>query len=120
MNLQNPFPPDVRNLYLGVWYCFYVDEEGNECNSNGVGRGGLELHHLLGRSSACAFNSCLLCKECHNKIVHNLDEHRRLFVRTLAFLKSIAYNPRRSDIEFIIANERELTGKHLQIWLLKS
>jgi hypothetical protein len=118
MILQNPFPPEVRNLYLGAWYCFYVDENGVACNANGVGRGGLELHHLLGRSSACAFNSCLLCGECHRKIVHNIDEHRRLFVRTLQYLTSIKYQPKVKDIEFIRDNERELTGQHLKIWLM--
>jgi len=117
MILQNPFPPEVRNLYLGVWYCFYVDEDGNECNSNGVGRGGLELHHILGRISGCAFNSCLLCGECHRKIVHNLDEHRRLFVQTLKFLLSVNYETKDEDIQFVAKNDTVLTGKYLDVWL---
>ena len=117
MQLKHPFPPTVRNLYLGVWYCFYIGEDGKQCNSNGIGRGGLELHHILGRVSGCAFNSCLLCKQCHNSIVHNIDEHRRLFVQTLRFLHSINYKPTEEDIQFVAKYDRILTGKYLDVWL---
>lgn len=117
MNLQNPFPPEVRNLYLGVWYCFNVSEDGTPCQSNGVGRGGLELHHILGRVSGAAFNSCLLCGECHRHIGHSMDEQRKLFVATLQFLNSIQYKPTEEDIQFLAKNDRLLTGKYLEIWL---
>ena len=89
---------------------FILTEDGRNVIQTVLGIGGLELHHILGKWN-CAFNSCLLCKQCHNKIVHNIDEHRWLFVQTLRFLHSINYKPTEEDIQFVAKHDRILTGK---------
>jgi len=101
MKLKNPFPPFVRMLYFGWWECFL-------CKENGQSKGGLEIHHILGRVSDSAFNSSCLCKECHAKISHNQEEHREIFAHTLDFLYQMKYRPNEQDIEFIRTNYFEL------------
>lgn len=94
MKLANPFSSRVRLLYLYAYSCI-------ECGSNGNGRGGLELNHIVGRESASAFNASLLCHECHSHIGHTQEEHRRLFVKNLEWLLSQNYVPTEEDWDFI-------------------
>jgi hypothetical protein len=112
MLLKNDFPIQVRQLYIGVWTCW-------ECNGNGWGRGGLEIHHILGRKSASAFNSSCLCGRCHKKVGHTRDEHRRLFQRTFFWLKNIQYKPTEEDWMFLEKNYEEIVGSEIISWLSK-
>lgn len=99
MQLQNPFPYEVRLLYLYVFACF-------QC---GRSNGGIELHHIWGRISGSALNACPLCKTCHNKISHNLNEHLRLFQINMNFLIDENYKLVERDNLFL-----ELVKKDLQ------
>lgn len=110
MKLQNPFPQRVRLLYLNWWTCFL-------CGENGQRSGGLEIHHILGRVSACAFNSSCLCKRCHAHIGHTENEHGRIFLRTMQFLFSQHYQPIKEDLEFFKKHEKELGSKELYAFL---
>lgn len=103
MNLKNPFSQRTRSLYIGVWYCWI-------CGGNGTQNGGLELHHIMGRNSASAFNSALLCHGCHEKMCHNQEEERMLFLITLKFLLEMRYIPTEEDVKFITENEQRLIG----------
>lgn len=110
MNLQNPFPNYVRNLYLGVWYCW-------ECGGNGTNRGGLELHHIMGRNSNSALNSALLCGLCHKGMCHSQEEEQRLFLKTLKFLKSINYIFAPKDLLFMEDNKARLFSDEVIGWV---
>ena len=93
MQLKNPFPEEVRNLFLYNQYCF-------DCTSNGNGRGGLELHHIWGRVSSSAFNASVVCHECHSHMGHTSEEHARLFMKTAEVLFGNGYEPTYYDKEF--------------------
>lgn len=91
MKLANPFPENVRLIYLYVYACF-------EC---GRSDRGLELHHITGRDSLSAFNACPLCKVCHNAIIHTNYEERKYFRINKDFLLKQHYQPIEYDFEFI-------------------
>lgn len=110
MKLQNPFPQTVRLLYLDWWECFM-------CGENGQRSGGLEIHHILGRVSSCAFNSSCLCKKCHAHVGHSENEHRRIFLRTMQFLFSRHYQPTKQDLDFFEKNHKRLESKELHVFL---
>lgn len=110
MYLKNPFPLSVRLLYLDCWQCWF-------CGSNGSTKGGLELHHIMGRNSACAFNSSVLCKECHSHIGHSREEEQKLFAKTLHYLYDIQYIPKVGDYAFMKLNYQRLMTPELQQWL---
>ncbi len=121
MHLDNGFSENDRSLYLGVWYCWGVNDDGSWCMSNGQDCGGLELHHIMGRRKhvkclSSILNSALLCKRCHDRVRHSLDEHRQLFKKTLQFLASQHYQIKQVDIDFWNMHEPELVGKGTQIW----
>lgn len=110
MKLSNPFPQSVRLLYLGHWECF-------KCGSNGTNRGGLEIHHILGRVSGSAFNSSCLCHYCHTSILHNRETHRFLFGKLLRFLYNIRYKPIQDDFIFLRNNYNDLVSEKSEQWL---
>ncbi len=91
MNLANPFPPEVRLLFLYVYSCW-------EC---GRSDRGLELHHIWGRISRSALNAAPLCMECHHHILHDKETHRRLFKKTIDFLALIDYRTVKADADFL-------------------
>jgi len=105
MKLKYDFPKEVRLLYLGHWRCFL-------CGSNGTTKGGLEIHHILGRVSDSAFNSSCLCRQCHAGICHNDGEHQTIFFQTLTYLKSINYKPSEKDWAFLEEHIKELVGNN--------
>lgn len=110
MKLLNPFSQRVRLLYLGVWTCWL-------CELNGNNRGGLELHHILGRISGSAFNSALLCGYCHQHMGHTRAEHQRLAFRTAKFLHSSFYKATDEDLVFLEENKFELFSPDMLEWL---
>lgn len=79
MQLANPFPIEVRVLFMDCWTCW-------ECGSNGQRYGGLELHHIWGRVSGSALNGAVLCKRCHDRVKHTQEERRKYFLKTMGFL----------------------------------
>lgn len=81
MKLDNPFPLEVRSLFMYCYKCWICEENGQRC-------GGLELHHIWGRVSGSAFNAAVLCKRCHEHVKHNQEEHLKLFRRTVQFLSA--------------------------------
>lgn len=104
MILNNPFPLQVRLLYL------YNNYECWECGSNGQYQGGIELHHIWGRISASALNSAPLCKECHSHVHHSREEHQRLLRKTIRFLVSQGYKLNDIDNQFLEAVQNDLQG----------
>jgi hypothetical protein len=99
MELYFPFPPEVRLLYLHWHQCFL-------CGANGWNRGGLQIHHILGRSKYgffldSAFNASCLCGTCHEKMGHSQEEEQRLFLLQLEFLHGIFYRPVDKDYRFL-------------------
>lgn len=106
MKLQNPFPLEVRLLYIDWWECFL-------CGGNGQGYGGIEIHHILGRVSSSVLNSSCLCKRCHAQISHNREEHQKIFAILLKFLDNRKQNGhlvvlKKDDLEFLEQNKHEL------------
>lgn len=110
MELRNPFSDEVRNLYLYNHRCFI-------CGANGWNRGGMELHHILGRCSASALNSAPLCGICHRGIVHSEEEQQKLFLETIQFLKSVDYELVEEDYDFIENHFEQLYSEALDAWL---
>lgn len=110
MQLQFPFPSEVRNLYLYKQYCCL-------CNSNGNERGGLELHHVLGRVSDSAFNSAVLCKVCHDHIGHSRLEHHLIFSKSFPILYTTGFKPLEKDLEFLRINWDELISPPVLLFI---
>lgn len=94
MHLSNPFPDEVRNLYLYCYSCLL-------CGGNGSQVGGLELNHIFGRVSGSAYNASVLCHECHSHVGHTPEEHAQLFLLNAKFLTEIKYEPTSDDLIFI-------------------
>jgi hypothetical protein len=106
MKLYFPFPQEVRKLFLYCWECWL-------CGENGSRTGGLEIHHILGRSKYgykldSAFNASVLCKKCHNTMGHSVKEQKELFGKTINFLVREQYKPTKYDYNFITENASQL------------
>jgi hypothetical protein len=99
MNLQNPFSVKTRMLWMDCWEC-------QICRSNGTESGGLELHHIEGRGSDSALNSCLVCKGCHSSLGHSQDEEETLYEEALTFLYNCEYKLTKEDLEYVKTNKR--------------
>lgn len=114
MKLSFPFPIEVRKLYLDCWKCWL-------CGENGQRKGGLEIHHVLGRVSDSAFNSSVLCKDCHSHMGHSQEEECKLFLITLQYLYEIDYKPKTPDYDFLFQNGGRLftedTRRFIKRWL---
>jgi len=106
MKLAFPFSFEVRLLYLNCWKCWL-------CGENGQRKGGLEIHHILGRISDSAFNSSCLCKECHSHMGHSQEEECKLFLITLKYLYDMKYQPCEKDYDFLNKNGRRLLTKEV-------
>lgn len=91
MKLRNPFPQEVRLLFLYVFSCFKCARSDR----------GLELHHIFGRVSDSPFNACPLCPVCHAMMGHNRSEELELYITTADFLYKENYKPTEKDWEFI-------------------
>lgn len=92
MKMDNPFPEEVRNLWLDWWSCA-------DCGTNGGGM--LELHHIVGRRSNSALNGVVVCTECHSHYGHSKEEEKRLFAKNLAILKAKKYQLTEKDEQFM-------------------
>lgn len=103
MFLNNPFPLRVKVLFMDCHACFL-------CGVNYP----LEIHHIFGRSSSCAFNAIVLCKECHSHIGHTQEEHKRLTIKTIVFLLDQNYKPNDEDWEHLRSNPFILLSEELQ------
>lgn len=86
------------------------------CGENGQQNGGLEIHHIVGRTSDSALNSSCLCKKCHATIGHSEEEEQMLFAKTLEYMYNIQYMIADEDIEFMKNNTRLLTSEKLKQW----
>lgn len=104
MKLRNPFPDEVRLLYL--YNCF----ECWICGGNGSQSGGIELHHIWGRISGSALNSAPLCKACHARVGHTREEHQMLLRKTIKFLLSEGYKLTKVDDDFLEMVKEDLRG----------
>ena len=90
MKLNNPFSQDTKLLYLYCYACF-------DC---GRSDRGLEIHHIVGRSSKSPLNAFPICKHCHNKCNHNDKEEGKYLKIALKFLLRESYKLTEEDIEF--------------------
>lgn len=90
MNLKNPFSMKTREIWIGWYRCL-------KCGSNQ----NLELHHITGRDSSSALNSCPLCHACHEQINHSRDTERKLFAKVVRILVAKRYNLKQKDIDFM-------------------
>ena len=96
MQLQNPFPLNVRWLFFDCRFMCFM------CGANGWKRGGMELHHITGRDSDSAFNAAPLCKVCHDAIKHTQEEERELTSHTLQWLQDQKYQPIEKDWQHLL------------------
>ena len=107
MQLKNPFTNETRNLYLYCYSCF-------NCGRSDLG---LELHHVIGRSSSSPFNAFPICLACHGRACHSQEEEQKYFAINLRFLHSIGYKPTEEDLQFLRENYLRLVTPSLQKWL---
>ena len=112
MYLKNPFTTETRLLYMGVWICWV-------CGQNGTQRGGLEIHHIVGRSSNSPLNSALVCHTCHEHLCHSQTEEQFLFFKTMRFLKAINYILTSKDMYFLEDNKQKLFSVEFMEWMNK-
>ena len=106
--LLNPFPFEVRELYVFNYKCF-------NCGKNQS----IELHHIYGRVSDSAFNACPLCHFCHERVKHTVKEHQFLFYRNLEFLLQNNYKPISKDFEFIEEHQELIDSPYFEKFLGK-
>lgn len=78
MKLRNPFPPEVRNLFLYEYACMNCGRSDR----------GLELHHITGRNDASKENAIVLCLECHRHAGHSQKEETKYKEITKQWLES--------------------------------
>lgn len=97
MYLNNPFSEQTRLLYLYKYSCF-------DCGRSDMG---LELHHIVGRSSNSPFNAFLICRACHEKCNHNREEEKKYFHINMQFLLDSGYKPTDDDYQFIRQNYKK-------------
>ena len=101
MKLRNTFSIPTRYLFFERRY------ECADCGGNGQGVGGIELHHIVGRSSNSPLNAVPLCKECHASVGHTDEEHIRFFGWNLKHLLGREdYQLVKRDEEFIEEHKR--------------
>lgn len=62
--------------------------------------GGIELNHVVGRSSSSPLNASVLCHRCHSHVKHTDTEHRELFRITLEYLNAQDYQWTEEDKAF--------------------
>jgi hypothetical protein len=110
MKLKNPFPDDVRNIWLDHWMCA-------DCQTNGGGM--LELHHITGRDSNVAVNGVVVCNECHSHYGHTKEEERRLFARNLELLRLKGYQLTDEDLQFMEEHKHLIVGNKHLVWNTK-
>lgn len=104
MKLRNDFTQDTRNLFIDLEYTC------SNCGMNGVGLGGISLHHIQGRSSKSPYNASTLCGECHriadNKSTFGVNDlEKKLLKYTKKYLDRINYNPQVEDFQFLEKNK---------------
>jgi len=98
MKLRNNFSDLTRALYIQPVnpddeYCWI-------CKSNQS----CELHHILGRVSNSPFNSCCLCRKCHENYT-KLDKGKLLRM-AIKFCLREQYTPTEKDIKFYRDNKK--------------
>lgn len=109
MQLKNPFSQATRELFR-IWECW-------ECGQNGTATGGLELHHITGRTSSSPFNAAPLCHHCHERVTHAREEEARYFLKTQKWLLANFYQPTDKDLAFVSDHYDRLKSPELTAWL---
>lgn len=69
-------------------------------------RGGLELHHVLGRSSDSVLNAALLCKACHEHMNHNDQEEEMLLHKSVRYAVKHSYPFSQHDLRFYLDHKK--------------
>lgn len=85
--LQNPFPIWVKEVFSVGVYCF-------KCGRTDQG---IELHHIVGRTSCSPFNACRLCHVCHELARHTKEDEYQYSMLTHSYLCKVKFISR--DIE---------------------
>lgn len=113
MKLYFPFSDATRALFIYFQKCYI-------CKSNGNGKGGLELHHIIGRRKTgknmdSPLNASVLCHECHSHIGHTKEEQLKLFLITWKVLQvERLFTPKDYDIIFLEEQCEEAFGLSIQ------
>jgi len=90
VKLSNPFSDEVRNLFLYDYSC-------ENCNRSDKG---LELHHIVGRSSNSCLNAILLCLDCHKVCGHSQEEESKYLQKAIKREVNRKTKLTEKDIEF--------------------
>ena len=113
MKLYFPFSDQTRSLFMYFQKCWM-------CESNGNGKGGLELHHICGRRKVgknldSPLNASVLCKVCHDKVGHTKQEQLKLFLITWKVLQQEKlFFPEEYDIIFLEEQCNQDLGLNMQ------
>lgn len=100
MKLQNRFSNETRWLFHDVRFvCFLCGKNGQDC-------GGIELHHIVGRSSDSPLNAAPICKKCHAHIGHTDKEQAFLLQTTIRHHMRNDYQLTVEDVIFYKDHER--------------
>lgn len=100
MKTINSFSPEARDLFEGIYRCWY-------CGMNTAD----SLHHIVGRGNkkeeieSSPLNACLICNnKCHipnHNLLSTDEEKSRLLNITYCFLIKINYRFTDKDFDFI-------------------
>ncbi len=96
MQLSHEFKTEDREYYRYAYSCLNCRRSDR----------GLELHHIKGRKKhqkylSSIFNSFLICRDCHSKILHTKEEERNFVLITMKYLQREGYIPQKIDINYL-------------------
>ena len=91
MKLNNPFTLKTRNMFLYEYSCWTCGRSDR----------GLELHHIVGRTSKSPLNAYLICTHCHSHANHSHEEEKEYLKTTMIFMLKQHYIFTDEDKEFI-------------------
>lgn len=101
LGLRNPFPLEVRLLFLYNFTCW-------ACGGNGGGN--LELHHIWGRISHSILNAAPLCRKCHDAVKDTPEERCGFMRKTIEWVSPQGYRLTAYDLGFLEGVKNDLAG----------
>ena len=99
LGLQNPFPQEVRLLFLYNFSCWM-------CGGNHGGQ--LELHHIWGRISHSVLNAAPLGRSCHDKVKDTPEERCGFMRKTIEHVSPQGYKLTDYDLGFLEGVKNDL------------
>lgn len=100
LGLRNPFPLEVRLLFLYNFTCWACGRSSTN----------LELHHIWGRISFSVLNAAPLCRTCHNAVKDTPEERCDFMRKTIEHVSPQGYKLTEYDLGFLESVKNDLSS----------